>query len=78
MRCLSLQGFNHKRLGLPFSRAADPPEVLVLVSTLVALNFCFAGLMVSPQTPADVSTNASLSVAPQSLSRRVTSVECRT
>jgi len=56
---LALQGFNRRRFGLPLSRAADPPEVLVLVSSLAALGSRFAWLMVLPWTPADVSVSVS-------------------
>jgi len=59
MQFTTLQGLNHKRPNCSLSRAADPPEVLILISTLAALDFSFAWLMVLPWTPADVSVSVS-------------------
>ena len=57
---------------------ADPPEVLVLVSPLAALDFRVAGLMVLPWTPSDVSASVSLSLASLPSSRGAASGEFRT
>lgn len=46
----------HARLGWPLSRAAGPPEVSVLVSSLAASDVAGIGLMVSPRVPYGVST----------------------
>jgi hypothetical protein len=54
-------------IGLPLSSAADPPEVLVLVSPLVAWSCCFAGLMDSPWPPTRVSTNGPTALAQRQL-----------
>ena len=38
----------HEQVGLPLSRVADPPEVVVLVFSLTTFGLCLVGLMVSP------------------------------
>ena len=68
-----------KRVGLPLSSAAGPPEVHVLVSMLAASNSGGAGLMVSPRAPYGVSTAGGPSMAPRiESSQRAASKECRT